>query len=78
MALKNYLLDLSAKKGVTAAQLTLACLLAQKPFIVPIPGITKMNRLEENVKAAEVILTDDELKEINKLWQYNIMIFYQF
>ena len=67
MALKNCLLELAAEKGVTAAQLALAWLLAQKPFIVPIPGITKMKRLDENVKAAEITFTEDEMKKINEL-----------
>ncbi len=52
------------RKGVTPAQVALAWLLAQKPWIVPIPGTTKMSRMEENVGAAEVELTADELKQI--------------
>ena len=40
--------------------------MAQKPFIVPIPGTTKLNRLEENVRAAEVTLTQNELNDINE------------
>ena len=48
-------------KGASPAQVALAWLLAQKPWIVPIPGTTKLNRLEENIAAVEVALTDDEL-----------------
>lgn len=52
------------RKGVTPAQLALAWLLAQKPWIVPIPGTTKLNRLEENIGAASLELTSDDLREI--------------
>jgi pyridoxine 4-dehydrogenase len=51
-------------KGVTRAQIALAWLLAQKPWIVPIPGTTKLHRLEENLGAAAVELTEDELRTI--------------
>jgi aryl-alcohol dehydrogenase-like predicted oxidoreductase len=51
-------------KGATPAQIALAWLLAQKPFIVPIPGTTKLHRLEENVAAADVVLTADDLREV--------------
>jgi len=51
-------------KNVTAAQIALAWVLAQKPWIVPIPGTTKVNRLEENVRAAAVQLTTDDLRQI--------------
>ncbi|MDQ3845015.1 MAG: aldo/keto reductase, partial [Bacteroidota bacterium] len=64
------LVDLLGKMGkerkATAAQIALAWLLAQKPWIVPIPGTTKLHRLEENLGAAEVELTDSDLKEINE------------
>ncbi|WP_395673384.1 aldo/keto reductase [Inquilinus sp.] len=53
------------RKRVTSAQIALAWLLAQKPWIVPIPGTTKPHRLEENVGAAAVGLTTDELREID-------------
>jgi len=49
---------------VTPAQIALAWLLAQKPWIVPIPGTTKLNRLEENIGAAGVELTSGDLGEI--------------
>ena len=49
---------------MTAAQIALAWLLAQKPWIVPIPGTTKLHRVEENIAAAQVELTREELNEI--------------
>ena len=54
------------RKGVTPAQVALAWLLAQKPWIVPIPGTTKLNRLEENLGAVNVELTEADLKEIHE------------
>jgi aryl-alcohol dehydrogenase-like predicted oxidoreductase len=53
-------------KGATPAQIALAWVLAQKPWIVPIPGTTKRHRLEENLGAADVSLTADELREMNE------------
>jgi aryl-alcohol dehydrogenase-like predicted oxidoreductase len=50
----------------TPAQVALAWLLAQRPWIVPIPGTTKLHRLEENVAAADVELTEDDLREIEE------------
>jgi aryl-alcohol dehydrogenase-like predicted oxidoreductase len=64
--LVDLLSAIAARKHITAAQLALAWLLAQKPWIVPIPGTTKLTRLEENIGAAEVELTADELSEINR------------
>jgi len=55
---------LAAAKGATRAQIALAWLLAQKPWIVPIPGTTKLHRLEENLGAAAVELTADDLADI--------------
>jgi aryl-alcohol dehydrogenase-like predicted oxidoreductase len=52
------------QKKTTPAQVALAWLLAQKPWIVPIPGTTKLHRLEENIGAAEVELTPDDLREL--------------
>ena len=52
------------QKGVTPAQIALAWLLAQKPWIVPIPGTTKLHRLEENIGAAGVALTAEEIQEL--------------
>ena len=57
---------IAAEKGASPAQIALAWLLAQKPWIVPIPGSRKLERLEENIGAIEVELTSDDLKEIEK------------
>jgi aryl-alcohol dehydrogenase-like predicted oxidoreductase len=64
LALVDRLTRLAGKKGVTPAQLALAWLLARQPWIVPIPGTTKLNRLEENVGGASVELTQGDLREI--------------
>jgi aryl-alcohol dehydrogenase-like predicted oxidoreductase len=56
--------NIAEKKKATPAQIALAWLLAQKPWIVPIPGTTKLHRLEENIGAADVKFTPDELREI--------------
>lgn len=66
MALKDCLQNLAAEKNVSAAQLALAWLLAQKPYIVPIPGTSKMERMEENIGAAAITLRADELREIRE------------
>jgi aryl-alcohol dehydrogenase-like predicted oxidoreductase len=63
-ALVDLLGTIAAKKGATPAQVALAWLLAQKPWIVPIPGTTKLHRLEENSAAAALELTADDLREI--------------
>jgi aryl-alcohol dehydrogenase-like predicted oxidoreductase len=63
-SLVDVLAGIAARKTVTPAQLALAWLLAQKPWIVPIPGTTKLNRLEENAGAADVSLSTNDLKEI--------------
>jgi aryl-alcohol dehydrogenase-like predicted oxidoreductase len=55
---------IAARKGVTPAQLALAWVLAQRPWIVPIPGTTRLHRLEENLGAANVELTPDDLREL--------------
>ena len=55
---------IAERKGATPAQIALAWVLAQKPWIVPIPGTTKLHRLEENIAAADIDLTDDDLQEI--------------
>jgi len=57
---------IAKEKNATNAQIALAWLLAQKPWIVPIPGTTKLHRLEENVGAAEIKLSSENLKEINE------------
>lgn len=56
--------ELARRKSATTAQLSLAWLLAQKPFIVPIPGTGKVKHLQENIKSAELALTTEDLKEI--------------
>ena len=66
LALTNLVKGLAERKKVSPAQLALAWLLAQKPWIVPIPGTTKLGRLEENLGAAEVDLTPEELLEIDQ------------
>jgi aryl-alcohol dehydrogenase-like predicted oxidoreductase len=63
-SLVDLLAGIAARKNTTPAQLALAWLLAQKPWIVPIPGTTKLQRLEENIGAAALNLTADDLREI--------------
>jgi aryl-alcohol dehydrogenase-like predicted oxidoreductase len=65
-ALVDLLKRIAEEKGATAAQIALAWLLAQKPWIVPIPGTTKLHRLEENLGAANVVLTDADLDKIER------------
>lgn len=62
--LVDVLRHIGASLGATPAQVALAWLLAQKPWIVPIPGTTKLHRLEENVGAAAIVLTAGDLREI--------------
>jgi aryl-alcohol dehydrogenase-like predicted oxidoreductase len=64
-ALVDLLSKIAVRKKATPAQLAIAWLLAQKPWIVPIPGTTKLERLEENIAAADVELTSDDLREID-------------
>ena len=64
MALVDVLKGIANGKGATPAQLALAWLLAQKPWIVPIPGTTKLHRLEENLRATDVVLTQADMQEI--------------
>ena len=63
-ALVDLLCQIAERKKATPAQIALAWLLAQKPWVVPIPGTTKLHRLEENIGAAAVELTPDDLREI--------------
>jgi len=63
-ALVERLTQIATAKGATPAQIALAWLLAQKPWIVPIPGTTKLRRLEENLAAADLTLTADDLATI--------------
>lgn len=60
------LAELGRKRNATPAQIALAWLLAQKPWIVPIPGTTKLSRLEENIGAVDLDLTVDDLREIDE------------
>ncbi len=64
-ALVELLKQIAGRKNATPAQIALAWLLAQKPWIVPIPGTTKIHRLEENIGSAAIELTADDLQEIN-------------
>jgi aryl-alcohol dehydrogenase-like predicted oxidoreductase len=63
-ALVDLLGEIAKRKKATPAQIALAWLLAQKPWIVPIPGTTKLHRLEENIGAASIELTPDDLRDI--------------
>lgn len=65
-ALVDLLSAVAARKGTTNAQIALAWLLAQHPWIVPIPGTTKIHRLRENAGAVDVELTPQELEEITE------------
>src|SRR5665213_3328875 len=64
-AVVDLLGSIAAAKKVTPAQVALAWLLAQKPWIVPIPGTTKLQRLDENLRSADIQLSVNDLKEIN-------------
>ena len=73
-ALVDLLGRIGNRKKATPAQIALAWLLAQKPWIVPIPGTTKLNRLQENIGAAEITLTTKELSEVTSaLQQINVV-----
>jgi aryl-alcohol dehydrogenase-like predicted oxidoreductase len=58
---------IAARKSATTAQIALAWLLAQKPWIVPIPGTTKLERLDENIAATALELTPEDLREIDSV-----------
>jgi aryl-alcohol dehydrogenase-like predicted oxidoreductase len=64
-AVVDFLKELASRKGATPAQIALAWLLAQKPYIVPIPGGTKLEHLDDNLPAAELQLSDSDLREID-------------
>jgi aryl-alcohol dehydrogenase-like predicted oxidoreductase len=64
-ALVDLLSEFGKRKNATPAQIALAWLLAQKPWIVPIPGTTKLSRLEENLASADLKLSAEDLEEIN-------------
>ena len=63
--LLDQLHSIAEKKDATLAQIALAWLLAQKPWIVPIPGTTRLQRLEENLAATQIELSQDDLDEID-------------
>jgi aryl-alcohol dehydrogenase-like predicted oxidoreductase len=65
-SLVDLLREVAERKKATPAQIALAWLLARRPWIVPIPGATKLHRLEENIGAAAVELTTEDLREINQ------------
>jgi aryl-alcohol dehydrogenase-like predicted oxidoreductase len=64
--LVNLLNECAQRKGASTSQIALAWVLAQKPWIVPIPGTTKLTRLEENLKSANLIFTPDELRDLDR------------
>ena len=65
--------ELAKRKGATTAQLSLAWLLAQKPFIVPIPGTGKVKHLQENIESTKLVLTAEDMKEIaNTLGEFEV------
>jgi aryl-alcohol dehydrogenase-like predicted oxidoreductase len=64
-AVVDLLTRIANEKGATPAQIALAWLLAQKPWIVPIPGTTKLSRLDENIGSLTINLTPEDLREIN-------------
>src|SRR5690606_36964554 len=64
-ALVDLVVSIATDKNATPAQIALGWLLAQKPFIVPIPGTSKLHRLQENIGADKIALTTDELDKIN-------------
>jgi aryl-alcohol dehydrogenase-like predicted oxidoreductase len=64
-ALVDLVISIAKDKNATPAQIALAWLLAQKPWIVPIPGTTKLQRLQENIGGTNITLSDNELSKIN-------------
>ena len=69
MALVDIVKAVAERKGATPAQVALAWLLAQKPWIVPIPGTTKLHRLEENLGAVDFALTAEDLQRSPLRWR---------
>lgn len=68
----RWIKQLAEEKHATPAQLSLAWMIAKKPYIVPIPGTRKVNRLEENMKAADIQLMQDEVKSIDEMLEHLI------
>jgi aryl-alcohol dehydrogenase-like predicted oxidoreductase len=64
MPLVEMLNDIASRKGASTVQIALAWLLAQKPFIVPIPGMDTLEYIEDNIKSVDLSLTSDDLQEI--------------
>ncbi|MCK7555822.1 aldo/keto reductase [Chitinophaga sedimenti] len=64
-ALVDLVVSIAKEKNATPAQVALAWLLAQQPFIVPIPGTSKLHRLQENIGAVNIVLSKDDLTEIH-------------
>lgn len=64
-ALVDWVISIAKDKNATPAQIALGWLLAQKPFIVPIPGTSKLHRLQENIGGTDILLSNDELNKIN-------------
>ncbi len=67
LLLVDHVRALAEQKGVTAGQLALAWVLAQGDDVVPIPGTTRPERVQENASAVDVVLTPDELREIDEI-----------
>lgn len=67
MPLVAMLNGMAERKGVSTVQIALAWLLAQKPFIVPIPGMDKIEYIEDNIKSVDLDITSDDLKEIDEM-----------
>lgn len=65
-ALLNLIAEVAKSKNATSAQIVLAWELAQRPYIIPIPGSTRLDRLQENLSASDITLTDKELKDLNE------------
>lgn len=63
----DFIRNMATAKNATPSQIALAWVLARRPWIVPIPGTTKLNRLEENVGAGDVVFTDEEITELNRM-----------
>lgn len=69
--LTYFLAGLSAEKNATPAQISLAWMLCKKPYIVPIPGTTKAKRLRENAEAADITLSEEDIKKIDQVLDHS-------
>ena len=70
-ALVDLLKRVAEEKHATPAQIALAWVLARRPYVVPIPGTTKLHRLDENIAAADVKLSGEDLREIDEAAAHN-------